>query len=130
MSVIDKIDRILDESKNKLAEEYASNKQKHRYDDRALEYIAKTLTDKEWFALSIVIGFKPAFRIKELTYQSSIHNIPMSKEDYQAILKSLESKKVIAKGGRMAPQTRDVWNVKFPNVTASQTHQVVPKLKF
>lgn len=127
MSVIDKIDRILDGTKN---EAYASNKMKHRYDDRALEYIAKTLTDKEWFALSIVIGFKPAFRIRELETQSSIHNVPMSKEDFQAILKSLESKRVIAKGGRIAPQTRDVWNVKFPDVIASQTHQVVPKLKF
>ena len=113
-----------------LTETYASNKAKHRYDDRVLEYISNSLTDKEWFVLSLVIGMKPVARKRELERAISSYDIPMDMNEYDTIINSLVSKKALGKGGRMAPQTRDVWNVKFPNTIASQTHQVVPKLRF
>lgn len=113
-----------------LVEAYSSNKAKHRYDDRALEHISNSLTDKEWFVLSLVIGMKPVARKKELERAVRSYNVPMDMDEYPTIVNSLISKKALGTGGRMAPQTRDVWNVKFPDTIASQTHQVVPKLKF
>lgn len=114
MSVTEKIDKILDEARMTPAQ---------------IEYIANSLTEKEWYVLGIMIGYKPNARLQELKYWSGQYNIPVSVDEYKTIVDSLFSKKAIQKN-RTAPHTRDVWEFKFGNKLPSQVHHWAKDLKF
>ena len=114
MSVTDKIDKLVE------AMTMGSSQ---------IEYIANSLSEKEWFVLGLMIGYKPNPRLQDLKYWSGQYNIPVSVDDYKSIVDSLFSKKAIQKN-RVAPHTRDVWEFKFGNKLPSQVHHWAKDLKF
>jgi hypothetical protein len=94
-----------------------------------LDAIANTLSDKEWFVLGVMIGYKPKARKEELQRYAEWFNVPVSVEDYDAIAKSLFQKKAIQKN-KIAPHTRELWEYKFGKKLASQVPHWVKDLKF
>ncbi len=78
------------------------------------------LSNKEWLGFSIYLGFKASYRKSEMARYDV---------DYNQTVAALTRAGVI-RNGKMIPRDEayQLFNEKFPNQLASQTHQVLAKL--
>lgn len=120
---------FMDFSNGKTIKWVGPVKEAMQFNDRQIEHVANSLTDKEWFVLGIFLGYKSNSRKSEFEHWSKSYNVPITEQEYDKIVNSLSSKQAINKG-KKAPQTRTIWEFKFGRLLPSQVHQWVKDLKF